>query len=444
MPTAYSRVTLVNGTRRVDLALPGALPLADVMPQLLRFCAPDERPEEPASWTLGRLGGPNFSLSSSLDDLAISDGEVLELRTASTVVHTAYVEDVRDAVEDAVDESGRQWRSGTTVGFSLGLAAAVLAAAVLLPEARLARDSLALSVAILVAALGILGGWWADRKGHRQAAQAVVATAVLWGGLAGWLACTFPRWEWTAALGGAVVGGLVVAALARSVTPVATAHLATTAVLCVAGLPIAGLTLGGYDALTAVRVDGVLGVLVIGVLPRMSLTVGGLASADYRVRNFGLVTSEELTARIRRSTALLHGSIAGVSVIGLTAGLVLTAGDTLWDRLLGLAIGLALLLRSRVFTRIPHILPLRAAGVVVLLFQGLRAARDLETGPTLIAATAALATLVVALAGVPMSDVARAQYKRMLNLAESIAVAGMIALAGAALGVYEWVRQISQ
>ena len=84
-----------------------------------RYCAPDERPDRPAAWTLGRLGGPSFTLTSSLSDEEVGDGEILELRAPSAAVSAAHMEDVRDAVEEAVDESGRQWRPATTVRFAV-------------------------------------------------------------------------------------------------------------------------------------------------------------------------------------------------------------------------------------------------------------------------------------------------------------------------------------
>ncbi|HET8684451.1 MAG TPA: type VII secretion integral membrane protein EccD, partial [Micromonosporaceae bacterium] len=444
VPTAYSRVTLVNGTRRVDLALPGALPLADVMPQLLRFCAPEEDPRQPVSWTLGRLGGPSFSLGQSLQDVAVADGEVLEIRPASAVVRSAYVEDVRDAVEDVVDESGRQWRSRTTVGFALAVAAAGLTAATLLPEARAARDAATLAAAVGVGALGVLAGWWAQRSGYPRAALAVLATACLWGGLAGWLASTYPRWPVAASLGAGLAGGLVVAGVARAVTTAATAHLAAIVVLAVAGVPVGLLALAGYSPMTAVRVAAVFAVLLVGILPRTSLAVGGLAGADYRVRNFGLVTAGELAARIRQGTALLHGGIAGVSVAGLAAGLVLTTGASTWDRLLGLCVGLALVLRSRVFSRVPHILPLRTAGLVVLVAQALRAVReDPGARPWLVVLAALLTTVLVVLSAVPLSDVARARFKQVLNVTEMTVVVAMVAVAAGALGIYSWVGQVT-
>jgi type VII secretion integral membrane protein EccD len=443
VPTAYSRVTLVSGARRVDLALPDAVPLADVMPQLLRFCAPDEQPDRPVSWTLGRLGGPNLSLVQSLGDAAVADGEILELRPTSTVVFAAYVEDVRDAVEDAVDESGRQWSSRTTVGFALAVASAVLAGVALLPEVRQPRNAMVLSLAAAVAVLGVVGAWWADRRGHPQAAWASGAMAVIWGGLAGWLASLYPAWpsavSESVSLESALVGAMAIAAIARLATAAVTVYLAAVVLLFVAGLPAAAFALLGWEPMAALRLDAVLAVLMVGVLPRTSLTVGGLAGADYRVRNAGKVTGEELAARIRQSTELLHGGIAAVSVIGVVAGLVLTLAPSTWDRVLGLTVGLALVLRSRVFSRVPHILPVRLAGLFVLVAQGLLAAREaVELGGWIIAVAAGLAVLGVALSAVDLSDVARARIKRLLNLAEMAVVVCMVAVAAGALGVYEW------
>jgi type VII secretion integral membrane protein EccD len=464
VPTAYSRVTLVNGDRRVDLALPGALPLADVMPQLLHFCAPDERPEQPAAWTLGRVGGPNLSLAQSLRDASVLDGEVLELRSPATVTYPAYVEDVRDAVEDAVDEAGKHWRPATTVAFSLVVSAALAAAAVLLPEAREPGSGAALALAVAVAALGVLAGWWASRtaswagrgreassepasSGNTLIAQAVLGTGVLWGGVAGWLTSTLGQPAgadgWPESLAAALAGALVVALLARVLTTLATALATAVTVLCAAGLPAGLLASTGSGWLDAVRVDAMLAVLVVGVLPRVSLTVGGLASDDFRVRNFGLVTGEQLAARIKQSSALLTGGIAGIAIVGVATGLVLTSSDHGWDRPLGLAIGLALVLRSRVFSRIPHIVPLRVAGIVVLAAQGLRAVREDLPGVSLVAAVAMVCVVVVAASAVPLSEVARARVRQLLHLAEMGVVVAMVAVAGGALGGYDWIGRVT-
>ena len=440
MPTAYSRVTVVNGARRVDLALPSALPLSDVLPQLLGYCAPESPPDRPASWSLARLGGAPLRLADTLAEAGVTDGDVLELRTGPDVVRPAYVEDVRDAVEDAMDDSARPWRPRTTAGFALVAGSAGLALAALLPVARQPERAGPVAAAALVAGLLVAAGWWAARTGQQPAAVLAVGVAAGWGGVAGALLAGFPDWPPAATAGAGLAGAALVAGLARAVTPAATAHLAGLSLLAAAGAGVGAAALAGADPLAGVRVVAVGAVLLVGVLPRVSLTVGGVASADYRVRQQGLVTGEELARRIGQSNALLYGGLLGTAALGTAAGALLVAGGTTWDRLLAVAVGAALVLRSRVFSRVPQIVPLRVAGLLVLALAGAAAA---DAVPALRPWTVPLAAAVVAgavVAGaVPLSEVARARVRQLLNRAELGAVGAVVTLAAAALGGFDWV-----
>jgi type VII secretion integral membrane protein EccD len=443
VPT-YSRVTVVSDTRRVDLALPSALPLSDVMPQLLGYCAPDGRPEHPAGWALARLGGGPLRLSATLADAGVTDGDVLELRSGGQAVHPAYVEDVRDVVEDTVDRSARPWQPRTTVGFALAAGGVGLGLAALLPQAWQPRSAGALASAVLLVALLVPAGWWAARRGHRYVAPLVVAVAAGWGGVAGALVASYPRWPPAAAVGSALAGGLLVAALARALTPVATAHLAAFGVLAAAGTGTGAVALAGADPLAGVRVAGLAAVLVVGVLPRVSLTVGGLASADYRVRTHGLVAGAELAGRIARSGALLSGGLIGTALVGVAGGVLLAGSGSGWDRLLGTAVGLALVLRSRVFSRVPQIVPLRVAGLAVLAAQGGYAVQlSAALRPWAVPIAAGLAAGMVAVSAVPLSEVARARAKQLLNRAELVVVVAVVALAAAALGLFDRVAELT-
>lgn len=446
MPTAYSRVTVVNGARRVDLALPRALPISDVVPQLLRFCAPAEKPERPAAWTLGRVGGANLALAQSLGDAGVIDGEVLELRSAEAAPRPAYVEDVRDAIEDAVDSSGGQWRTHTTRDFVLIVAAVGAAATVALPFTRQPDDPAAIASGALLAALAVVAGWWGARRGHTVPAQLVLAAGCLWGGVAGWLAATTLGWTSTATLGAGVAVALLVAVVARVATPQATPHLSGLAVLAAGAGIVAGtaaaLDVGAAsvsDGMAPYRVVGVLAILMIGVLPRVSVSVGGLATADYRVRKATLITHEELTERVRQSTALLFGAVLGAAAVGGAAGVMLSRADSVWDRLLGLTVGLTLLLRSRVFSRILQMVPLRVAGCVVLATQIVEASSVEAVRPWFAVLVGVGAAGLVALSAVNLSDITRARVKRVLNWTESVIVIAMIALAAAGLGLYDLV-----
>ncbi|MGA8115356.1 MAG: type VII secretion integral membrane protein EccD, partial [Actinocatenispora sp.] len=194
VPTAYSRVTVVSGSRRVDLALPSALPLSDVLPQVLRFCAPDETPHTPASWYVARVGGHEIALDQTLDDVGVVDGDLLELLTRTTQPHPAYVEDVRDAVEDAVDDSGRLWQPRTSLAFAFTAVAVGLAALPLLASSRQTGHAGSLVTAIVLAGALVGGTWFATARGFRWPPQLLAGTAVLWGGVAGWLAASWLDW----------------------------------------------------------------------------------------------------------------------------------------------------------------------------------------------------------------------------------------------------------
>ncbi len=439
MPTAYSRVTVVNGTRRVDLALPSSLPLADVLPQLLGYCDPAERPTRPQAWSLGRVGGPTLSSTQSLSDAGVLDGDVLELRSRDVATQPAYVEDVRDAVEDAVDESGGLWRSRTTVKFALIIGAIGLLAATFYPDTRRPEDAASLAAAALVAALTMLGTWWAVPRGHRLPAGLLIATGMVWGGIGGWLVGVWSAWDQPGRWASALVGALAVAIAARIITSLATVHLATAVVLAAAAIGFAITAAQGWEVISAARVEIVLAVLLVGSLPRVSLSVGGLASADYRVRNSSMITTDNLSERVRRSSWLLAGGLFGSSVVGGLTAIWLAYSDSDWDRWLSVLAGLALLLRSRMYSRVMHVVPLRLAGVMVLGAHGVRLVGDYPgLRPWFVLLVGLVGTAVVALSALPLSEISHARTRRLLNWTEIGVVAVLVVLAAGALGVFQW------
>jgi type VII secretion integral membrane protein EccD len=432
---AYSRVTVVTGSRRVDLALPSALPLSDVLPQLLGYCAPSTGPDQPAGWTLARVGGHPLRLADTLAQADVHDGEILELRTSPDPVRPARVEDVRDAVEDAVDGAARPWQPATTVSFALASGSVGLALAALLPAAREPGAAGAVAAAALAAGLLVGAGWWAGRAGRPRVAALAIAAATLWGGVGGWLMATFPGWPAAAAGGAALAGAGLVAALARILTPAATAHLAGLSLLAAAGVGAGAATLAGADPLAGVRVATAGAVLLVGVLPRLALSAGGLAGADYRVRRHGLLAGEELARRIAQSHTLLFGGVLGTAVLAAAGGGLLAASGSVWDRLLAAAVGLALVLRSRVFSQVPQIVPLRAAGLLLLgLSGGLVVQEVAARHPAAVGLPAVVMAGAVAACLVPRTEIARARLRQLLDRAEPVAVAAMVGLAAAALG----------
>lgn len=442
--TAYSRVTVLTVDRTVDLALPSALPLADVLPQVMRYAAPEAGEEAPISWTLSRLGGTGMALSQTLAEAGVVDGEVLELRPETAEVRPVLVEDVRDAVEDRVDAAGGVWTTGTTGAFAVLAGTTVLVVLGLLAwVGRVGGPSAWADVAgpvpvVLVVAVLLFATWWSAWAGHDLGSQVAAAGAMAWGVLLGLSISSAADLDGSLALTVCASVVAAIAGVARLLTPRTTAHLAFAAVLLVTGAVEAAAATGLFPADQARRVVPVLALLTLGVLPRVSLTVGGLASADYRVRHVGRLDLATLRSRYRESNAILVGLVLGITVLVGWGSVAMLVAGTSWEQALAVAMGLVLTLRSRLFSRTQHMLAPRIGGLVVLTGAALSFALDRpELLPWVAAAFAGALAAWIGLASLPLSEIPRARVKRTLNLVEFLVVVVMLVLMFGALGVYD-------
>lgn len=442
--TAYSRVTVVTEERRVDLALPSALPLADVVAQVIRYCGASEAPQ--AGLSLARVGGATLGLGQTLEEAGVLDGDVLELRPRSVSVEPASVEDVRDAVEDATESAGGAWTPTTTLTFWVVTTAVALGVLALWclgvlggltsgweppPAGAVAGGGIASALA-----LAALAGW-AARAAAPWSVRPVLVVALLWAYVGG---TALGAWSgWSPSLTAVAAFGLVavVAGAARSATTLATPYVAFAVVLLAVAGAFAVVDAFDVEAMQTLRVVVVLVLLAVGVAPRVSLSVGGLASADYRVRNAGAMSREAIAARYRESNGLLVGSLAAIALVTGVGGVVLTFSDARWDRWLALVVGLLALSRSRIFSRVTHMLPLRVAGLVVLGAQLVREVAELDATRWLVVVVLCLGALAVAVASVQISGISRARVKRLLNLVELLLVIQAIVLACGAVGLFD-------
>ncbi len=384
-------------------------------------------------------------MAQTLGDAGVLDGDILELRAQDDDVRPVAVEDVRDTVEDSVDASGGVWSTLTTRSFSVILGVAVLTALGVVSwvagqfadSARLA-DVITPAATLITAAVLLFVAWWSSQFARVVDAQVAAGGAMVWAALAGWVAgdrADVDTWETVAFT---VVSVAVVAGIARLLTPAATGHLAAAAVILVAGLSyaIVGWTDAPIDQYRRILPVAVL--LVVGVIPLVSLSVGGLASADYRVRHVGRLDLVTLRARYRASNAVLIGSLVGISLVVAWGGIALDLAGSSWDRTLALTLAAAALLRSRLFSRTPHMLPLRIAGVAVVVFaMGRFAVEEESTTPWLVVAISLILVAAVAASTLQISDITRARVKRWLNVLEFLVVVDLLVVLFGALGVYD-------
>jgi hypothetical protein len=187
----------------------------------------------------------------------------------------------------------------------------------------------------------------------------------------------------------------------------------------------------------AVRIGAVLVVLAVGAFPRLAITIGGIAGADYRVRTGEHLTRQQFADRLRDSTALLVGSLIGVAVVGTGLGTSLASAPGNWDRLLCLTMATGLLLRSRTFSQLGQALPLRVAGSLGVVGGGIwLAARTPALRPWTVVLVAAAFVVLALVSVVPVPAITRVRIRHLFNLAELVLLVALVLNAALALDLF--------
>src|SRR6478609_2492315 len=247
------RVSVTAGDRRLDLGIPGAVPMAEVVPGLARALGLLDAATAHGGYRLVRADGTPIDSARSLLAEGVEDGAVLTLESGARRDAERIYDDVVEAVADAVENQYAPWTPRDSA-----LSAAWAAGALLLAGAALllGADQSSLVppvVAALAALLALVAGAVVGRVGTEPAAgRVLVLTAPV-------LTATSapPSWGWPAALAGTgvLVAGLLGMPALVDRRELSAAPLAGGLALAVAGTAI---------ALTDARPGEVLAVVEIG------------------------------------------------------------------------------------------------------------------------------------------------------------------------------------
>jgi hypothetical protein len=205
------------------------------------------------------------------------------------------------------------------------------------------------------------------------------------------------------------------------------------------GLGAAGVlvdSIGGWSGLPGAHLVLVLGVLTLGVLPRLCVTCGGVATADFLVRSLGRLTDSALSSRQRSGGMGVAGVAFGIAVVSTIGGVRLAVDSDRSAHIVVMLAGLCLLIRSRLFSGTWSGLALVYAGITVLgcgVFQLVN--HTLSRGEWI----APLASAV--LAGLLMAALQGRRHRtyvspnRVLHWAEATAVTALLCAAAIAAGL---------
>ncbi|WP_213453728.1 type VII secretion integral membrane protein EccD [Rhizomonospora bruguierae] len=207
------RITVIGPDRKVDLAVPSATPVANLLPVLLHHTtAGGRRPDgdlPEGAWVLQRLGQAPFELTGTPESLDWLEGEELYLRVAEDPLPELDFDDIAEGVATVVNRRDDRWRPeyrrilflilsvvgmGAIATVLVGhgpaperviiaatLATAFLTAA-LLAARRLTDDALVVVFGVGSAAFAALA--WSSAVGGDPARIALTGSAVLLGSVA--------------------------------------------------------------------------------------------------------------------------------------------------------------------------------------------------------------------------------------------------------------------
>jgi type VII secretion integral membrane protein EccD len=438
-PAGLARITINAPQRRVDVAVPDAVPLAELLPELLQHAGAGlaDDGERHGGWLLRRADGTALSAAAGLAGQGIHDGAVLHLVPARASWPELEYDDVVEAIAAGARRQGVPWSPAATRATALGAAGAGLAVA-LVAAVRSDLPQVAAAIAVVL----VLVGTTASRAyGDSVIGATLAAFGLPFAAAGGWLAAAEP-----ATTAGRVLLGAVAVLLAALVAAVGVAHLLR---IFVAGATVGlfGVIGGLLGTLTrpAAAAAVVLAGLAAGVAgtPLLAIRLGKLPmplvappGGDLTGSGRALAAAADrsrIFAAVARTDEMLSGMLLGSAMAGAGASLVLARSGDVSGLILVAVAATAMLLRARIFMTVRQRLPLIVAGLAGFVLLALFVPVD----GRVVATVAAMLALIVAVAGARAAAGPTSPYAgRAADILDTLCVVALVPLACAVLGLY--------
>lgn len=428
------RVTVASGTRRVDLVLPGTVPVAELVPELARSVGLLDSATVYGGYKLVTSEGRRLAADTGLTLQGVEDGSIITVTAGIDEPVAPVYDDVVEAMTDVVEHELKPWAPES--GRRTALAAAALlmalgAAALLVQSTTLAAYAAAVVALALVAGAIVLS----RAQGEPEAAVTVAWIAAAYAAVSAvMLAEDESDLGYRLAAAGAalaVVGLVCVVGLGAGRT------LLIPAVVVGAVLAVCGTLVERTSADPEVLLACVLAfvVLVGSVFPWLAL---GITSTTVDQ----LYSTEDITAdpvdvdpgRVAADARVAHEILIAISatvgiLLVVTAPLAVRLG--LYGTLLVVVACLVVMLRTRQYRTGSEVLVGLASGVLGLLAVGVSVLVVHESWrPTLAVVLAGAGAALLALTLLPSGpSVRRGRFGDVLETVSLVALVPLLVLA---------------
>lgn len=192
------RVTIASGSRRVDLVLPGSIPVAELVPELARSVGLLDASTVYGGYRLVTQEGRILANDAGLTMQGIEDGGLLTVTAGVDDKAPRVYDDVVEAMADVVENELQPWEPAAGRRTALGAGSILLglgALALLLKGESMLGGVAAAVTAVLLVVGGIV---LARAQAEPEAGVVVSLIAALYAGVAGLLLAPgdLPGWTW--------------------------------------------------------------------------------------------------------------------------------------------------------------------------------------------------------------------------------------------------------
>jgi type VII secretion integral membrane protein EccD len=363
------KVTVTSGTRRVDLVLPAAVPVAELLPELARSVGLLDGGTVHGGYRLVTPEGRELASDASLTMQGVEDGVVLTVAAGVDDEPPRVYDDVVEAMTDIVERDLRPWEPAS------GRRTALVAASLLLglgAVALLVQDGTLAAAAAALVSLGLVTGAIVLSRAQDEPEAAV---AVAWmGGVHGAVAGLMlaPDGQLfgapvAAAGAGALVAGLVALVGLGEGRTLVIPPVVVGAIFLATGLVMQA---AAFDAAVVLTTSLVVIVVVGSVFPWLALGATG-TSVDqlFTVADITADPDEIDSVDVGADARVAHEILVAVSatvgvLLVLVAPLAVSLG--VWGTLVAVMSCLVVMLRTRQYRVGSEVLVGLVSGIVGL------------------------------------------------------------------------------
>jgi type VII secretion integral membrane protein EccD len=445
-PTGASglvRVTVTSGTRRVDLVLPGAVPVAELVPELARSVGLLDAVTVYGGYRLVAQDGRALATDSGLTIQGVEDGGVITVAAGVDDEPPRVYDDVVEAMTDVVERDLRPWDAAAGRRTALWAAVALLsvgAGALLLQHG----SDIAAAATLVVAVVLVLGAVVLSRVQDETDAAVTVGLvgcgyAAVAGLMLGWGA-PFLGTPVAAAGGAALAAGLVAALGLGESRSLLLPPVVVGGVFLATGLVMRS---SSYDASVVLTTVLALVVIAGSVFPWLALGATG-TSVDqlFSTADIANDPDEIDPQRIAADARVAHEILVAVSAtVGLLLVLVspLAVSLGLAGTIVAVLACVVVMLRTRQYRTGAEVLVGLVSGVLGLLSIAL-SVLWLHPGwrPGAAVALAVTGAVLLALTLLPQGTSVR--RGRLGDVAETVALLALLPALVLATGVFSAIR----